>query len=75
MEEKLLYQLFFGGLFFGLLGFAIFTLLKQPKKILQDLLLLSFGNFWENLLGIILSPIIIVALPLIFFYKVFNKKD
>ena len=54
MENKILYQIIIGGIFYFLVALALYTFLKEPKQILKDLAIfyqiyyyyfnLKFGN-------------------------------
>ena len=38
MENKILYQIIIGGIFYFLVSLALYTFFKEPKQILKDFL-------------------------------------
>ena len=73
MENKILYQIIIGGIFYFLVALALYTFLKEPKQILKDFLDVTISSFLEKFLFVFLAPILIIALPLILIFR--NKKS
>ena len=71
MENKILYQIIIGGIFYFLVALALYTFLKEPKQILKDFLDVTISSFLEKFLFVFLAPILIIALPLILIFRKF----
>ena len=48
MENKILYQIIIGGIFYFLVSLALYTFFKEPKQILKDFLDVTISSFLEK---------------------------
>ena len=55
MENKILYQIIIGGIFYFLVSLALYTFFKEPKQILKDFSDVTISSFLEKFLFVFLT--------------------